>query len=99
VLVPLDFGQWTRFARKTSWAISNTFNPWALARRALNDNGVEYLACFHALEDLDLDGCSNIGSIALGKVLGHLTNLTTLTCCTSYYSGILKVQHTNSYFC
>jgi hypothetical protein len=48
------------------------------------DNGIEYLAHFHTLEELDLNGCSNIGSVALGKVLSHLTNLDV-----SYFPGIL----------
>jgi hypothetical protein len=66
---------------------SQTLRILGLARCALTDNGVEYLARLHALEELDLNGCSNIGSTALGKVLGHLTNLTNLD--VSYCPGIL----------
>lgn len=58
-----------------------------LARCPLTDQGVEYLGRLTALEDLDLNGCSNIGSAALGKTLSQLLHLTSLD--VSYCPGIL----------
>jgi hypothetical protein len=58
-----------------------------LARCSITDVGVEHLARLESLEELDLNGCSNIGSAALGKTLGQLTKLTNLD--VSYCPGIL----------
>ena len=58
-----------------------------LARCLITDDGVEYLGRLSALEELDLNGCSSIGSTALGKTLERLMNLTTLD--VSYCPGIL----------
>jgi len=58
-----------------------------LARCLISDPGVECLSRLTALEELDLNGCSNIGSTALGKTLESLTLLTTLD--VSYCPGIL----------
>jgi hypothetical protein len=49
-----------------------------LARCSINDEGVEHLGRLSALEELDLNGCSNIGSSALGSTLERLPNLATL---------------------
>lgn len=58
-----------------------------LARCPITDEGVEYLGRLTSLEELDLNGCSNVGSAALGKTLGCLPKLTTLD--VSYCPGIL----------
>jgi hypothetical protein len=58
-----------------------------LARCPLTDQGVEYLGRLTSLEDLDLNGCSNIGSAALGKTLSQLLHLASLD--VSYCPGIL----------
>lgn len=58
-----------------------------LARCPITDNGVIYLKRLAALEELDLNGCSSIGSNALGSTLSCLTNLTSLD--VSYCPGIL----------
>jgi hypothetical protein len=49
--------------------------------------GLGGLANLVALEELDLNGCSSIGSASLGGVLGHLKNLRSLD--VSYCPGIL----------
>jgi Ran GTPase-activating protein (RanGAP) involved in mRNA processing and transport len=66
---------------------SRSLRILGLARCSITDNGVEHLARLEALEELDLNGCSSIGSSALGKTLGSLKNLKTLD--VSYCSGIL----------
>ena len=58
-----------------------------LARCPITDVGVEYLTRLSALEELDLNGCSGVGSSALGKTLRELTHLATLD--VSYCPGIL----------
>ena len=60
---------------------------FSLARCSISDSGIEYLGRLANLEELDLNGCSNIGSSALGKTLSHLTKLTNLD--VSYCPGIL----------
>lgn len=58
-----------------------------LARCPITDQGVVHLERLKALEELDLNGCASIGSNALGRTLGFLTNLTSLD--VSYCPGIL----------
>jgi hypothetical protein len=66
---------------------SSTLRILRLARCPITDEGVVHLKRLVALEELDLNGCSSIGSNALGNTLGCLTNLTTLD--VSYCPGIL----------
>lgn len=66
---------------------STTLRILRLARCPITDQGVVHLGRLSALEELDLNGCSSIGSSALGSTLGSLTNLTTLD--VSYCPGIL----------
>jgi len=58
-----------------------------LARCSIQDEGATRLGRLLALEELDLNGCSGVGSVALGKSLERLKNLTTLD--VSYCPGIL----------
>jgi hypothetical protein len=67
---------------------SSTLRILRLARCPITDEGVVHLKRLVALEELDLNGCSSIGSNALGNTLGCLTNLTTLD--VSYCPGILR---------
>ncbi|KAG7360712.1 leucine rich repeat LRR-containing protein [Nitzschia inconspicua] len=60
----------------------------SLARIGISDDGVGYLAKLKALEELDLNGCTNIGSSSLGNVLCHLPKLSGLD--VSYCPGILR---------
>jgi len=59
-----------------------------IARCAITDTGVDYLSRLSSLEALDFNGCSNVGSTALGKILGKLPNLEHLD--VSYCPGILR---------
>jgi hypothetical protein len=59
----------------------------SLARCVITDNGVEVLRRLKNLEELDLNGCSSLGSSALGMTLSHLKKLTNLD--VSYCPGIL----------
>lgn len=58
-----------------------------LARCPISDVGVVHLNRLSSLEELDLNGCSNIGSSALGKTLALLPKLANLD--VSYCPGIL----------
>lgn len=58
-----------------------------LARCPVTDQGIGHLARLVALEELDLNGCSRVGSTALGRTLGQLVNLRVLD--VSYCPGIL----------
>ena len=58
-----------------------------LARCAITDAGVEHLARLTSLEELNLNGCANAGSAALGNTLAQLPKLTNLD--VSYCPGIL----------
>ena len=49
-----------------------------LARCLITDLGISYLSKCLSLEELDLNGCSQVGSEALGRTLEKLTNLTSL---------------------
>jgi hypothetical protein len=58
-----------------------------LARCTLTDEGVRHLAVLSALEELDLNGCNTIGSIALGNTLERMPKLSVLD--VSYCPGIM----------
>lgn len=58
-----------------------------LARIGISDEGLEHLGKLKSLEELDLNGCSNIGSSCLGNVLAELPKLLSLD--VSYCPGIL----------
>ena len=58
-----------------------------LARCPITDAGMLYLRKLVSLEELDLNGCSEIGSSALGTVLERMTRLTSLD--VSYCPSIL----------
>ena len=60
-----------------------------LARVPITDVGVDHLARLTALEELDLSGCTSIGSAALGKTLQRLVRISVLD--VSYCPGILYV--------
>lgn len=59
----------------------------SLARCPITDDGVEFLSRLQSLEELDINGCSDVGSHALGRALSKMTKLTILD--VSYCSGIL----------
>jgi len=65
-----------------------TLENVCLARCRITDEGVGHLSKLLALRMLDLNGCSNIGSLALGSTLECLSNLETLD--VSYCPGILR---------
>ena len=58
-----------------------------LARCPITDEGLDHLGTLESLEQLDLNGCVHISSLALGNTLEKLTNLTHLD--VSYCPGIL----------
>lgn len=60
-----------------------------LARCNLTDEGLPFLAKLQALEELDLNGCHRLSSLATGKSLQQLPHLTTLD--VSYCPNILYV--------
>ena len=66
---------------------SSTLRILRLARCSLTDEGVAHLGRLSALEELDLNGCSRVGSSALGKALEQMPHLTALD--VSYCPGIL----------
>lgn len=59
----------------------------SLARIPITDTGINHLGSLSSLEELDLKGCSNIGSSSLGNTLAKLTKLERLD--VSYCPGIL----------
>ena len=59
----------------------------SLARCPITDTGAEYLARLRGLEELDLNGCTKVGSSALGKALAKMYKLASLD--VSYCPGIL----------
>lgn len=61
-----------------------------LARCPVTDEGIAYVARLSSLTALDVNGCSNIGSAALGKTLAALPNLENLD--VSYCPGILRTS-------
>lgn len=62
----------------------------SLARCSITDTGAEYLSRLRGLEELDLNGCSEVGSSALGKALAQMNNLKSLD--VSYCPGILRTS-------
>jgi Leucine-rich repeat (LRR) protein len=93
-LVELSLG-WCRLVTDTGLNVltqqpgrSSNLRILRLARCPITDEGVVHLSRLSALEELDLNGCSSIGSSALGNTLGSLKNLTTLD--VSYCPGILR---------
>ena len=58
-----------------------------LARCMITDEGVECLGRLAALNELDMSGCSSVGSLGLGRALEKLPNLQRLD--VSYCPGIL----------
>lgn len=58
-----------------------------LARCPITDDGVGYLGRLRCLQELDLNGCSSVGSVALGETLGLLEHLQVLD--VSFTPGIL----------
>ena len=59
-----------------------------LARCQVSDAGVRHLARLTALQNLDLNGCCDVNSLALGETLSALQHLQTLD--VSYCPGILR---------
>lgn len=60
-----------------------------LARCPITDEGVKHLGRLLALEELDLNGCSSIGSAVLGSALEKMKHLTVLD--VSYCPSIMYV--------
>lgn len=61
-----------------------------IARCSITDVGIAQIGKLRSLEELDLNGCSNIGSAALASTLERLTKLSSLD--VSYCPGILRVS-------
>jgi F-box/leucine-rich repeat protein 14 len=59
-----------------------------LARCPITDAGLEHIGLLLSLEELDLNGCINISSAALGDTLAKLVHLTSLD--VSYCPSILR---------
>lgn len=68
-------------------ARSSKLRVLSLARCNITDNGAEFLSRLRALEELDINGCSNIGSAALGRAFAYMSKLTSLD--VSYCPGVL----------
>lgn len=66
---------------------SHTLRVLRLARCPITDNGLDPIGTLLNLEELDLNGCINISSSALGDTLAKLLHLTSLD--VSYCPGIL----------
>uniref|UniRef100_A0A7S4AJR3 F-box/LRR-repeat protein 15-like leucin rich repeat domain-containing protein n=1 Tax=Pseudo-nitzschia australis TaxID=44445 RepID=A0A7S4AJR3_9STRA len=60
----------------------------SLARIPITNTGIQHVGKLISLEELDLNGCFNIGSQSLGNMLATLKNLTNLD--VSYCPGILR---------
>ncbi|KAL3794113.1 hypothetical protein ACHAW5_010544 [Stephanodiscus triporus] len=67
---------------------SQALRTLRLARCSITDVGLSHLEKLENLEELDLNGCVNISSPALGDTLAKLTHLITLD--VSYCPGILR---------
>eukprot|EP00804_Cyclotella_cryptica_P017478 CCRYP_017383-RA/>CCRYP_017383-RA protein AED:0.16 eAED:0.16 QI:467/1/1/1/1/1/7/462/973 len=67
---------------------SHALRVLRLARCPITDNGLEHIGTLLSLEELDLNGCININSSALGDTLAKLVHLTSLD--VSYCPGILR---------
>lgn len=61
-----------------------------LARCPISDDGIVQIGKLLALEELDLNGCSDVGGAALGSALEKMENLISLD--VSYCPGILRVS-------
>ena len=59
----------------------------SLARLPITDTGIQYLGQLLELEELDINGCSDVGSLSFGNTLAKLKKLESLDC--SYCPGIL----------
>uniref|UniRef100_A0A7S1YTP9 Uncharacterized protein n=1 Tax=Ditylum brightwellii TaxID=49249 RepID=A0A7S1YTP9_9STRA len=59
-----------------------------LARCSITDIGIGHVGKLSNLEELDLNGCSSVGSVALGLTLAKLMKLTMLD--VSYCPGIIR---------
>ena len=59
-----------------------------MARCSITDEGLCHLETLENLEELDLNGCVNISSEALGNTLGKLLHISSLD--VSYCPGILR---------
>lgn len=66
----------------------NTLRVLSLARVPITDAGIKSIGLLLSLEELDLNGCSNISSSALGNSLSKMTKLERLD--VSYCPGILR---------
>jgi len=79
----------TGFERLTSQPNRGEFLlSLSLARCQITDVGIAYLDRLSSLNALDLNGCSHIGSVALGNALQGLKNLETLD--VSYCPHIIR---------
>ena len=67
---------------------SQALRTLRLARCSITDAGLPHLEKLENLAELDLNGCVNISSSALGDTLGKLIHLITLD--VSYCPGILR---------
>mmetsp|Transcript_16411 Transcript_16411/g.31370 ORF Transcript_16411/g.31370 Transcript_16411/m.31370 type:complete len:903 (+) Transcript_16411:313-3021(+) len=67
---------------------SNTLRVLCLARCPVSNKGLESIGLLTSVEQLDLNGCTRIGSSELGDTLKKLTKLTSLD--VSYCQGILR---------
>jgi len=67
-----------------------TLRNLSLARCQISDQGIVHVGKLEALVELNLNGCSMIGSSALAATLQMLYNLTTLD--VSYCPGILRAS-------
>ncbi|KAL7542512.1 hypothetical protein ACHAXR_011846 [Thalassiosira sp. AJA248-18] len=66
---------------------SQALRTLRLARCSITDAGLEHLEKLEHLEELDMNGCINVSSVALGDTLEKLIHLTSLD--VSYCPGIL----------
>jgi len=66
---------------------SQALRTLRLARCSITDVGLEHLTKLEKLEELDLNGCVSVSSLALGETLEKLIHLTSLD--VSYCPGIL----------
>jgi len=69
---------------------SSQLRVLSLARCQITDTGAEHLSRLHALEELDINGCSNVGSYSLGNAFAKMKKLTSLD--VSYCPGVLRTS-------
>ncbi len=67
---------------------SQALRTLRLARCSITDAGLDHLKKLENVEELDLNGCDRISSVALGEALGTLVNLSSLD--VSYCPRILS---------